>query len=615
MTVHKLTAGDGYTYLTRQVASADEPRPRGQSLADYYTARGNPPGVWVGGGSQSLGVVGTTVSEAQMKALFGEGRHPERDAMLAAGAPEAATRLGPGLPRLDGADGRRPVAGYDLVFTPVKSASLLWALGGPEVRAQVEAAHHEAVANTLGWVEQHAAFTRTGHAGVAQVDTTGLVAAAFDHRESRSGDPDLHTHVAVANKVCGIDGRWRSLDARVLYALGVAASERYNTRFEDALARRLGVEFADRPQTDPGKRPVREVVGVPAQLISHFSKRRAAIEDRYAELLADYRTSHGKEAPRTVQLRLAQQATLETREGKAPGRTLAEQVAAWTDEATAVLGRGGVTRLLNNVLGRGSRLRELDDEQTLAVARQVVLTVSSERSTWTRWNLHAEAERVLRAFRFPSAEAREAATDRVMAVATSDQLSIRISEPELVAEPPSLRRSSDGQSVFTVHGAERYTTSAILQAEESLVAAAFAKAETVDALVVEAALLLHETQARVRLDAGQRRLVEFFAGYPAQLSVGIGPAGSGKTTAMRAYAAVLAADGWSRWLRAPAPPRSSVASSAAVRRTSTSSSTRTTPAVPVATVGMAGSGCPPVTWCWSTRRGWPAPSSSPSWSR
>jgi hypothetical protein len=48
MTVHKLTAGDGYMYLTRQVASADEVRAPGQTLADYYTARGNPPGVWVG---------------------------------------------------------------------------------------------------------------------------------------------------------------------------------------------------------------------------------------------------------------------------------------------------------------------------------------------------------------------------------------------------------------------------------------------------------------------------------------------------------------------------------------------------------------------------------------
>ena len=50
MTLHKLTAGDGYTYLTRQVASADQRR-AGQSLADYYAATGNPPGRWVGAGA------------------------------------------------------------------------------------------------------------------------------------------------------------------------------------------------------------------------------------------------------------------------------------------------------------------------------------------------------------------------------------------------------------------------------------------------------------------------------------------------------------------------------------------------------------------------------------
>ena len=145
MTVHKLSAGDGYTYLTRQVASADEVRAPGQSLADYYAARGNPPGVWLGGGARTLGIAGGVVSEAQMKALFGRGRHPDAEAMQAAGATERETRLGADFLRFADGSERRPVAGYDLVFTPVKSASVLWALGGPDVRLQVEDAHHEAV--------------------------------------------------------------------------------------------------------------------------------------------------------------------------------------------------------------------------------------------------------------------------------------------------------------------------------------------------------------------------------------------------------------------------------------------------------------------------------------
>lgn len=152
-----------------------------------------------------------------MRALFGAGAHPNRDAMLAAGATKADTRLGSAYPTYSLADGpttrrpRRAVAGYDLVFTPVKSASLLWALGGANVRAAVEAAHHDAVSSTIGWVEKHAAYTRTGHSGAAQVDTTGLVCAAFDHRESRSSDPGLHTHVAVATRCVGSTGgggRW-----------------------------------------------------------------------------------------------------------------------------------------------------------------------------------------------------------------------------------------------------------------------------------------------------------------------------------------------------------------------------------------------------------------------
>src|SRR4051794_7460954 len=94
MTLHKLTASDGYTYLTRQVASADELRAPGQSLADYYTARGNPPGQWLGRGAATRGVEGITVPEAQMRALFGEGCHPDRAALVAAGVPERNPRMG-----------------------------------------------------------------------------------------------------------------------------------------------------------------------------------------------------------------------------------------------------------------------------------------------------------------------------------------------------------------------------------------------------------------------------------------------------------------------------------------------------------------------------------------
>jgi TrwC relaxase len=75
-----LHAGDGCTYLTRQVASGDQRR-HGGALAGYYTAAGNPPGRWVGTGLAAMGVDGQ-VSEAQMTALFGEGLRPDADARI-----------------------------------------------------------------------------------------------------------------------------------------------------------------------------------------------------------------------------------------------------------------------------------------------------------------------------------------------------------------------------------------------------------------------------------------------------------------------------------------------------------------------------------------------------
>jgi conjugative relaxase-like TrwC/TraI family protein len=167
------------------------------------------------------------------------------------------------------------VAGFDLTFSPVKSVSTLWAVAEPAVAAAIERAHQAAVNDALRFIEQQALFTRTGPQGIRHVNVRGLVAAAFTHRDSRAGDPDLHTHVAVANKVQTLDGRWLSIDGRVLFKAKVAASETYSTSLEQHLRDALGVRFAARPGSDPGKRPIREIVGVDPRLNQRWSTRRA----------------------------------------------------------------------------------------------------------------------------------------------------------------------------------------------------------------------------------------------------------------------------------------------------------------------------------------------------
>ncbi len=120
--------------------------------------------------------------------------------------------------------GTQTVAGYDLTFSPVKSVSTLWAIADPRLAAQIERAHQAAVQDALHFIERHGLFSWQGRNGVRQVNVTGLVATAFTHRDSRAGDPDLHTHVAVANKVQTNDGRWLSIDGRVLFKATGAAS-------------------------------------------------------------------------------------------------------------------------------------------------------------------------------------------------------------------------------------------------------------------------------------------------------------------------------------------------------------------------------------------------------
>jgi conjugative relaxase-like TrwC/TraI family protein len=121
MGLRKLTPG-GYEYLAGSVACGDRTLEPGESLSDYYFANGYPAGEWFGAGAAELGVSGE-VTAAQMNALFGEGRHPNADAieseMIRAGAtPEQAqraTQLGRRFAQYGGLDDLRStvIAAYN----------------------------------------------------------------------------------------------------------------------------------------------------------------------------------------------------------------------------------------------------------------------------------------------------------------------------------------------------------------------------------------------------------------------------------------------------------------------------------------------------------------------
>ena len=213
--VHRVTA-DGADYYLADLAH-ELPLPIGAREGRAE---------WCGRAADGLGLSGALDPE-QFRAVL-DGRH------LA-----TAHRLG---------SSRTTVAGYDLTFSAPKSASVLFALGGRDVAHQVLAAHHDAVAGAVAYVERHGLSARRGWGEArAIVRTTGVVAGSFTHGVNRNGDPHLHSHVVVANIVHGEDGRWSACDQRGLWAHRQATGATYESHLRAGLSASLGVRWSDGP--------------------------------------------------------------------------------------------------------------------------------------------------------------------------------------------------------------------------------------------------------------------------------------------------------------------------------------------------------------------------------
>jgi len=587
MTLHKLSAGTGYEYLTKQVAALDSTAKGATPLADYYAAKGEAPGHWLGSGL--VGVVGLeagdVVTAEQMTYLFGSGCDPVSgrrlgsaykvftnetadafsarvDELLAnAPKPSAAERAAartttaqelfaeehgrdPTASELSAAVARysrarrTAVAGFDLTFSPVKSVSTLWAIAPPAVAAKIEEAHAAAVTDALTFIEEHVLFSREGKDGARQVETRGLIAAAFTHRDSRAGDPDLHTHVAVANKVQTRQGKWLSIYGRVLHQHVVAASETYNTALERHLATALGVRFAERPETHREKRPVREVVGIDRELCEAWSSRRADIVVRQRELAREFRDAHGRPPTPIETVALAQQANLETRERKHEPRSLGEQRATWRAEAVEVLAsERSVDATISAALHPGEECAPVPVTTGWLhqAAARTLAELEQHQATWLSWHIHAEVQRQIREADIPPEylpEISRMVTDEVVGLSVS-------LTPDLdpIEEPGALRRA-DGTSVYRHTGRDRYSSAPVLEAEQRIVSAAACNdgpGWTTDD--VELGVLAARLDGTV-LNPGQEQLVTAMATSGRRVQLALAPAGAGKTTAMRVLAGV-----------------------------------------------------------------------------
>ena len=303
--VGQISAGTGYRYLADEVAT---------SKHDYYAGRGESQGVWAGSGCAELGLVGV-VNTRDMDALYGrfvDPRTAECDEVTL-GRKVSARLMHAGTPREYVA---QPNAAFDVTFSPSKSVSALWAAHpSAAVRQAVIDAHDAAVTIALGYLEDNAGHTRAGAGGLRRVDSNGFIVARFRHRTSRStdpdvrvGDPQLHTHCAILNRIQGRDGVWRTLDSRAIYRHAHAAGALYGATLERELTARLGVDWVT-PSAD-ARVPMREIAGVPASVITTWSSRRQQVTAAYDDLVDGFRETLGRSPTRDETARLKDRATV-----------------------------------------------------------------------------------------------------------------------------------------------------------------------------------------------------------------------------------------------------------------------------------------------------------------
>ncbi|WP_354227217.1 MobF family relaxase [Arthrobacter bambusae] len=538
MSIARLSIRSGLKYLFKSTM-LDDFSPTPPDTISYYMKTGTPQGRWLGNGLDGIAMeAGDKVTESDARAIFQDAVHPVSKEPL--GRPHEQQPINQRLSNHSAT--KHAVAGFDLTFSVPKSVSTLWALSPRNLQEQILQTHHEAVEATLVWMEDQVINTRSGRNGVAHVGTRGVIAAAFDHWESRAGDPQLHTHLVIANRVQRVtDGAWVTLDSRSLYKAVVAASEHYNGLLFDALHTSHGTDTDIRAPAQNTHNPSQQLMGIAEALIREFSNRSRLIDVETDRLVQKWITDHGTRPTATTIVRLRQQATLSTRTPKdvepSPLRTLSAQ---WRDRAknkgfdpASVVGS-----TIRRSQSRRFRSGDFAPDWMAAVGLLTRQRVAAKRSTWNRWNLIAEGERVCAEIRCASPADRNEMIDAVATAAERQSVPLNEYRYCVPADAADDLRFA-GRSVFDFHGSRLYTDESTLAFEDEVMAAK--NDDGGPAVPVD---LTFQTLTSYRNGEGsplhddQLTAASEVLLSSSRLDAIVGPAGTGKTTTLGAVKAV-----------------------------------------------------------------------------
>ena len=559
ITVSKATSIEYYTSAAGVAAG----------MESYYTdavTDGEPPGVWLGSGAQTLGLVGE-VDADDMRTLYSEFFHPhtgqaigrapdrrkpsaDRIAVAIAAEPNASPERIAEITRSVHRTDRKNVIGWDLTFAAPKSVTVIHTAArrgeiaaqrsGDDrgervfawIREQIDAAVTDA--NTAGIAEAERVATARAASGAGGatrwVGASGLIVASFRQHTSRAIDPHLHQHNVVLNRAICADGKVRALDGRDLIAARFGYSAVSARALVESLHERLGLDFRARPDGSGW-----EVSLVSEKVMDHFSTRAVQTNAALEPMLAAAAEARGRPLSSQEKAALHREAQRTSRAAKThDGESGLELDDRWS--ATVIVETGetldGIANTMRRVVGdrvpnaqddhghhedagRAGRAVRWSPQQVIA---ESVAAAAAKSPTWGRgellWQLHAH----LPVTGIPADEV----TPLLHSLAD-----------QALASGGVVQVTGRGAGEFAAPNATRYAATDTLQAEQALRAAA----------VVRGHLALDRAQVTAWLDthtpgigADQRAAVEGIAASDAALTVLEGPAGTGKSFAVGALA-------------------------------------------------------------------------------
>jgi len=466
---------------------------------ESYAQRGGPAPRWLGSAVASeLGIhrevrVGEPVDDGELR------RGGDLTRLLEGKHPDTGESLWPKKVRAD------HVAGFDITFSPPKSVSVLALLGGDqELADKLWQAHRDAVDATCAWMERELFVSRRGYAGRDGLMHGTVAAIGFDHATSREDDPQMHTHVVLANVHWGEDGRIGSLDTntfwngkrsreRIVKALGAV----YEAELRKRVTEQTGLAW-----TKPlGKDRHREIAGVSQKVLKAFSRRRSQIEDALA--------ASGVEGTHGARLTGA----LGTRQAKSE-KTASELAPEW-EKRLQELGISGSD--LVQQARKGAKKQEIEDALPLHEQAFRVLHGPGGRPSWTRRDLMGALGAVLGDG--ASIAELEALADEIL---RDPELAICVYRPA----DESMGREA------------RYASAQLFQDEKEIARLTReVTREGVSQRKVER-ILSHST-----LDQEQAEAVRHLTGDGSLVRLFVAPPGSGKTYTLAQAAKVWRADG------------------------------------------------------------------------